>query len=282
MIDELISEAKQSIDNKLNHSESCQHDKTENTLPPYIDFVSDSIGAITKRPDVLGYSLLAGFVLGLIPVLGYVLSTILVIPFTYLALYPESKFTDGLTWLKNNFFPSIWVHVLIFLVIFGGLILFIIPGVIAMMYILLVYVLLIANNERGLNALVKSTKMISGVWWAVTLRILLLVLVLGIALGIAEAVVSGLFSNTLYPLLLKAITSAFEAVTTFIFCVATVQIYRSREKSLHEAKLTTTNGLRKQYTALAVLGAVFFTAMLLLAIFFTGLFISAIPESLLY
>lgn len=83
---------------------------------------------------------------------------------------------EGMRWASSHFFSYIWVAILYGLVSFAGFMLFFIPGVIASIYLLLAPVVWLREDTRGINALVRSTQLIQGNWWAVFFRYFIFIL----------------------------------------------------------------------------------------------------------
>lgn len=70
------------------------------------------------------------------------------------------------------FFPLLWVTVLSTLVVFGGFILLIIPGIYFAVALYFNQVILIDKNIRGAQALAASRALIKGRWWSALWRII--------------------------------------------------------------------------------------------------------------
>lgn len=83
---------------------------------------------------------------------------------------------DGLKWANRNFLSLLWIAVLMTLVQFTGFTLFILPGVAISGYVILAYPVRIAEEQKGFQALVRSTALVNGYWWSVISRLLSLTL----------------------------------------------------------------------------------------------------------
>ena len=75
------------------------------------------------------------------------------------------------------FFPFIWVVILMALVQAGGLVLFVIPGLYLGVLLGMSLYMMVAEDRRGLSALVHSWYYVRGYWWAVVGRLLLFMLI---------------------------------------------------------------------------------------------------------
>lgn len=84
------------------------------------------------------------------------------------------------------FWPLIWVTILTSLVNFGGMVLFIIPGIALAVYLLFINYALVLDGKRGLSALGTSFYYVRGSWWKVfwrQLAVALICLVIGLVIG---------------------------------------------------------------------------------------------------
>jgi len=71
-----------------------------------------------------------------------------------------------------------WVSILSGLIVVGGFILFIVPGIIIATWFILAMYVLVSEDLRGMSALFRSKQLVSGYWWSVFGRFLVLGLVL--------------------------------------------------------------------------------------------------------
>lgn len=106
----------------------------------------------------------------------------------------------------------VWIFLLLPFVILGGYFLFIIPGIIFSVLFVLSQYVLAAEDERGLNAMLKSREYIRGYGWPVFLRLVVIVLATSLLTSLLNMVpIVGPLASTL--------------VTPFVF-IYTVLIYR--------------------------------------------------------
>jgi hypothetical protein len=102
------------------------------------------------------------------------------------------------------FWPLVWLYTVYTTVAFGGLILFILPGIYLFVMCAFAPYLLYTDNERGLSAVVKSREYIRGRFWHVFTRSLYGVCVVLLWWLLAAVVVVGLPSLAIYLLLPQA------------------------------------------------------------------------------
>jgi len=84
----------------------------------------------------------------------------------------------------------IWVYFLLTIIIAGGFLLFIIPGILFSIWFSLALFVLIFEGKRGFDALFRSKQLVKGKFWRVLLRFLGLGLIIGIGLFLILVLVS--------------------------------------------------------------------------------------------
>ena len=78
---------------------------------------------------------------------------------------------------KKYIAPYFLVSILVALVSFGGMIIFIIPGIIVGIMIMFAVFVLVNEDTRGIDALIKSREYVRGHWWPIFGRVLLIGLI---------------------------------------------------------------------------------------------------------
>ncbi len=146
-------------------------------------FLSDSITYSDPFPILILFS-----VLYLIMIIVWIWSRVVLI-----CAIKNSKEKIGIKelykrgWHKLK--PFFWVLILSELIISGGFILFYIPGIIFSISFVFATFIVITEDLRGMNAILKSVEYVKNYWWSVLWRLLFLFLIMvGIFIGI------GLFS----------------------------------------------------------------------------------------
>ena len=76
--------------------------------------------------------------------------------------------------------PVLWTTVIVILIVFGGSLLLVVPGLIFAVWYNFTFYTVIFENKRGMNALRASKDMVAGRWWAILWRWLAQGLVFGI------------------------------------------------------------------------------------------------------
>ena len=138
------------------------------------------------------------------------------------ALYKNTfSLTSHLIW------PAIYTFLLLFLIIIGGTLLLIIPGIIFMVWFSFTYLIVIFEEKRGVAALMESKKMVTGRWWAILWRFLgpgiffaviyliisyFLTFIIGLIFsGFTFFVINGIFAS-----ILSAVIAPLTALATII------------------------------------------------------------------
>lgn len=104
------------------------------------------------------------------------------IPSLIFAIKEEIRIKEAYKKGLKMLIPFIWVYFLFYVITLGGFILFIIPGILFLIWFSLVTFVLVLEEKRGMNALFKSKHLISGKFWGVLRRFLGLILIIFILL----------------------------------------------------------------------------------------------------
>jgi hypothetical protein len=91
---------------------------------------------------------------------------------------------------KHLIWPVIYTLILQFLVIFGGTILLIIPGLIFSVWFMFTFYIVVIEEKRGVEALKASKTLVTGRWWGILWRALLPGLVFGLLTLVLQWLVS--------------------------------------------------------------------------------------------
>lgn len=78
----------------------------------------------------------------------------------------------------SKIIPYCWIFFLDMLVIFGGLMLLVVPGLIFTFWFIFAEYVLISEDKKGMNALFRSKQLVSGHWWSVFGKLFVALLIL--------------------------------------------------------------------------------------------------------
>jgi len=119
------------------------------------------------------------------------------------------KVWDYYVQAKKYFWPFIWVSFLFGIVVLGGSILFIIPGIIFFIWFSQATFVVLFENIHGWSALKRSKRYVKGRWWGVVGRIVFIGLIMGV---ISMAVQFAVFIISLILMLLIGLSSGSETL----------------------------------------------------------------------
>jgi len=160
-------------------------------------------------------------------------------------------------------FPVLWVAILLGLVLVTGLTAFIIPGLVLFIYLMFAQSARIFDGVTGINALVRSTDMVRGHWWNITLILLGIFLIIflismvggivsGLLLGVIAAIAG--FSEIILKFISSVfIQSIFSTIGTLLIISVIIQLYKALRTPLPIPYMPSKK-LRVLYIVMAVLG----------------------------
>lgn len=106
---------------------------------------------------------------------------------------PAEMLSQSMRWVARNIFSLLWVGLLAMLAMLAGAI-FIVPAIALIGYTFFSQVAFMKEGVRGIGALVRSTVLVNGYWWAVLWRTLPLILIMLLASFLAGVFV-GMFGE---------------------------------------------------------------------------------------
>lgn len=264
------------------------------TLPRNRDLFQAAWNFMTGRLDLVGWLAVPAIVIGGLDHLDtttqmsvslpgmalYSIATVALVIFSLVVqiavIYTAIKHSNGdqitvqagLSWAVSNFLGWLWLVVLSTLVIAGGFLLLLVPGIIAMVYIVFSQYVFVDEGSRGMAALQRSRQLVYGKFGAVLWRLFVMLLFF-IALYIPVAIVSGiLFAATpentalLIATVVEGVMSGFVGVLAVYYLTS---LYKSL-KTLPASNVTPT----KWYPAYAGVGVLAMAAIIGLVILFAS------------
>lgn len=150
----------------------------------------------------------------------------------------------------SKIFSYWWVMIIAAFINFGGFILFVVPGVIFMVWLTFSSFVLVAEGLTGMKALEKSREYVRGHWWAVFLR---LIFILALSM-----LVSWIFSFILDFAQITYLTQSGGFIARIFFYPFTTVylflVYSSLKTIKGEFVFTPDGGTRKALIAVAIIG----------------------------
>ncbi|MAF79665.1 hypothetical protein CL629_01145 [bacterium] len=118
----------------------------------------------------------------------------------------------------------IWIGVLSTLAVLGGLLLFVIPGIIISVAITFAAFILFVEGDKGSAALFKSREYVRGNWWGVLGRVLFAFLIVSLFLNLLQALIRYVFGSMASEIVVDAVSSFVVIPFSFVFLF---EIYKS-------------------------------------------------------
>ncbi|MBI5655004.1 hypothetical protein HZC53_05140 [Candidatus Uhrbacteria bacterium] len=146
------------------------------------------------------------------------------------------------------FLPLVWIGILEFLIVMGGFLLLIIPGIFLSVALSFSQLILVEKDKRGLEALSASRELVKGRWWSTFWRIVLGSIVFGFAILGIQILVLGIFAvlvgpsnfislmqsenpDPLFSGTISLLSTILQAATLPLFFSYNVKLYRALQKS---------------------------------------------------
>lgn len=243
---------------------------------PYVVFALLDYTSTSTSPGGDAFVVGAGL-FGILAFVTYLFALTMLL-FTVVNKEREVSLNESFGWAKQNIMGLIWVFILTFLVVWGGFMLLIIPGIIVSGYVYFSQYVYAVEGKRGLDALMRSRELVYGHWWDVALKILGVTLVLFgmfFAIGIVIGLSTFMIEDQLGELVLILVSHVFSAGATVFGLHIGMTLYRSLAAAKPTSAATAPKG---KYRILAFLGLTFPVIMIISAVALSQLN-SAIDDS---
>lgn len=160
---------------------------------------------------------------------------------------------------KPKIFSYLWVTLLMFCIAAGAFILLIIPGIIVSLWIFCAVYIVVTEDEKGMNAILKSREYVRGYWGSVLWRFI------GLVLLIIIAAIPVLFVSAIFPPL--------QLIFWFISPIFTVYFYLLYQylKQMKRSVLISAGKTKTFFTITGILGAIIFPGFIILSIIFAAI-----------
>jgi hypothetical protein len=206
-----------------------------------------------------------------------VLTIIISIMAFYIVAFSKERrvnFTEAYNWVKTHGFAFLWVGILAYFAVLGGFMLLVIPGIIVSTYLVFSHLVLVREEHKGMDALIRSRALVYGKWWDVWGKLFGTAVIFGLASIIVMAVL-------ILPMFFFASQTGV-AISVFLvniirsfLALATLHILVSLYEALKVPKPVFQPALHtealKKYKRLAWLGLAFPILLIFLAIILASL-----------
>lgn len=174
----------------------------------------------------------------------------------------EAKVKTVLNKSKPFLLQFFWVSLLSGLIVMGGSILFLIPGIILMVMVAFSTYVAVLEGRKNLDAVLASREYVRGIWWPLFGRGLLIMLIY-LAVSIAFSILSGIFDE-IFKGLGSVVSLAVSLLLTPLLVGLIFTLYKQVKALKGEISIPATG--RGKYIALAVFGALVITVALITSI----------------
>lgn len=190
----------------------------------------------------------------------------------------------------SKVFSYWWVSFLVGLIIMGGFYLFAVPGIIFSVWFSLAIFVLIAEDLKGMNALLKSREYTKGRWWSIFWRflfiiivgfvILILFLIVGailssiFAIGLSFLKIS--FSLIIIQIILNLLSGLAQFFLTPLIMTYLFLVYKNLKDVKGEFVFTPTKGKKAIFIAIGIFGIL---VILIVTIFAILTFLKSTSET---
>ncbi len=167
-------------------------------------------------------------------------------------------------WAKGRVLGLFWISLLTVFVVWGGLLLFIIPGLIMLLSVYFAQYVYVVEGQTGMNALLRSRELVKGQWWVIARRLsvigfIFFAIMLGV--GILAGIVTSLVGETglesvLWSVVLVLGEQLLSGFMTLILLKIGMELYRSLASG-KPATVAISGAGKGTYVALGLLGLLF-------------------------
>jgi hypothetical protein len=158
---------------------------------------------------------------------------------------------------RSKIYQFLWIGILSSLIVFGGLFLLLIPGIIFSYWFFFSSMIIVFENEKGMDALLKSREYARGHWWGLVGRSLFISIIILVVSAGFGAIGSGTLGN----------------IATFVLnplvMVYTYLMYRNAKTLKGEAAISLKGPDKNTFIAIAVFGII--ASIALVAALFVGI-----------
>jgi hypothetical protein len=158
------------------------------------------------------------------------------------------------SWPKLNNYA--WVMILSGLITSGGFILLIIPGIVFSVWFYFAALISLFENEKGMNALLKSREYVRARWWGIFWRVIFISAILWL--------VSVLFSILHFPQYVSTILSFLYSPLMIVYMYL---LYKYAKESKGEFAFTPTAGQKNIYIIISVVGILILAAIIAMVVY---------------
>ena len=167
------------------------------------------------------------------------------------------------------FWPMVWMSILSAFAMLGGFIVFVIPGIFIMGAIIFSCFVLVLENRHGMDSLARSKEYVKGRWWGVFGRYLAFVIPLLIIFLLVRTIAYFIFGAALGTFIYYVIAACLTPLMEVYLYVIYKNLVALKPELAGDGKKSENGFLM----ASAIIGLVVPAIILVLVVFFSGLFL---------
>jgi hypothetical protein len=210
----------------------------------------------------LGLSILTGIV--------YIVTLTVALRAVTASIEEEKTLPHATRWMVRHVLPLLWVLVLSGLLIFGGLLFFIIPGLIVAISVTFAQYIYVSEDKRGMAALLASRALVGGRWFKVFRKIfgfMILTFIPLFLIGVLYGIVSEMAGDTILVTIgSEFVIQAVSAVLSVMSIHAMYHLYLALKEN--RGDVTPSDSARVRYLILIGISVASLVAIIVLATLF--------------
>jgi succinate dehydrogenase hydrophobic anchor subunit len=183
-----------------------------------------------------------------------------------------ATYAEGFSWAKKNFFGLFFVYLLTMLAVWGGFVLFIIPGFILLISLYFSQYVFVVEEKRGMAALLRSRALVKGRKLSVFIKILGLTLLFFIPVFVVAFTIE--IVNSFYSLAdLRVLGEVLMQIAAAFFTILSMRVMFQmyRELSVGVVDEAPTRRAAVTHWLLVAIGAVIIPLIIIAVIFFSSI-----------
>jgi hypothetical protein len=213
----------------------------------WIPIIPSLILAIADYLNVFSDPFLKG-IGDLMTVVGVLFSILSTLALIY-AAHNGKQFNESYRYAEENFLKYIWVMILSFVIVVGGMFLFVVPALIFIVWFSIAGYVFVVEGSRGLGAILKSKEYFRGYFWPLVLRLAVAALI-----AFAVALLAGLLGYAGGQSGIIAFSFIFQILLTPFLVVYELSIYNNLRRLRPEIVNTEVQNNRMRFTLTAIWG----------------------------
>lgn len=175
------------------------------------------------------------------------------------------SYKDAYRLSLSKLLPMLWVSILTMFIVGGGFFLLVIPGLVLMFWLLFATILVIAENERGMNAIIKSREYVRNYFWPIVGRYILMSVVFLVVYGVLTKIAN--WSD--YVVLNSLLEAVVNILIVPIPAIYAYLVYESLKQVKSSVSIDPTKKQALRYLLVGLFGSIVAAVVMVLAVVFS-------------